>query len=112
VRADIGPAQVALRHWRAQGTSEYSDFFLPRSTRTSRPRRHRLNIPAARRSLQARISASHLDDQIRQNQSPDHLQTKRDTADAQFDWTYRGHSHSAFGRWSRGRTPAASRTAK
>jgi outer membrane receptor protein involved in Fe transport len=28
LRADLGPAEVALRHWRAEGTSEYSDFFL------------------------------------------------------------------------------------
>ena len=28
LRADVGTAEVALRHWRAEGTSEYSDFFL------------------------------------------------------------------------------------
>ena len=89
VRADIGPAQVALRHWRAQGTSEYSDFFLTPvdqdfETATTSAE---ISLPLGA-ALQARITASHLDDQIRQNQSPDHLQTKRDTADAQFDWTY------------------------
>ncbi len=28
LRADLGPAEVTVQHWRTQGTSEYSDFFL------------------------------------------------------------------------------------
>ena len=28
VRTRLGAAQLALRHWRTEGTSEYSDFFL------------------------------------------------------------------------------------
>jgi vitamin B12 transporter len=36
----------------------------------------------------ARFTASHLDDRIQQNQAPDYLRTKRDTADAQFDWDF------------------------
>jgi vitamin B12 transporter len=35
---------------------------------------------------EARVSVSHLEDEIRQNQSPDFLETDRDTIDAQYDW--------------------------
>ena len=89
VRADLGPAQVALRHWRAQGTSEYSDFFLTPvdqdfETATTSAE---VSLPLTD-ALQARLTATHLDDQTRQNQSPDYLNTRRDTADAQLDWAY------------------------
>lgn len=87
LRADLGSASVALRHWRAEGTSEYSDFFLTpvdqdfENAATS----VEVAVPLAG-SVDARFTMSHLDDRIRQNQSPDYLQTTRETADAQFDW--------------------------
>jgi vitamin B12 transporter len=89
LRADVGRAQVALRHWRAEGTSEYSDFFLTPvdqdfETETTSAE---VSLPIGAR-LQARITASHLDDSTRQNQSPDYLRTRRDSADAQVDWSY------------------------
>jgi vitamin B12 transporter len=88
VAADLGAARVALRHWRAEGTSEYSDFFLTpvdqdfeTATTTAE-----LSIPLGD-GLQARMGATHLTDEIAQNQSPDYLSTRRDSGDAQLDWT-------------------------
>jgi vitamin B12 transporter len=91
LRATLGSAEVALRHWRTQGNSEYSDFFLTpldqdylTSTTTGE-----LSVPVGSAG-NARVAVSHLEDKIEQNQSPDFVETKRDTAEAQFDWKPRG----------------------
>jgi vitamin B12 transporter len=88
-RSQLGPAELALRHWRAEGTSEYSDFFLTpvdqdfENATTSAE----LRWPVASvNGGQARVAVSHLDDRIDQNQSADYLETDRDTVEAQFDW--------------------------
>jgi len=95
LRADLGPGEVALRHWRSEGTSEYSDFFLTPVDQDYETSTSSLKLSwpvgvAAR--LQA--SASHLEDRTRQNQSSDYLRTLRDTVDAQVDWTPRGSGHA------------------
>jgi vitamin B12 transporter len=86
LRADLGPAEVALRHWRTSGTSQYSDFFLTpvdqdyvTSTTAAEVR-----LPVG--SGEARIAVSHLEDEIEQNQTPDFLETDRNTFDVQYDW--------------------------
>jgi vitamin B12 transporter len=86
-RVDLGPAELALRHWRAQGTSEYSDFFLTpvdqdfeTSTTTAEVR-----MPLAA-TLDARMTLTRFEDRIEQNQSQDYLRTDRNTLDAQVDW--------------------------
>ena len=87
LRADVGRAELALRHWSASGTTEYSDFFLTpvdqdfASSTTSAE----VSLPVAT-SGSAGFTLSHFEDSIDQNQSPDYLRTRRDTADAQFDW--------------------------
>jgi vitamin B12 transporter len=87
LRADLGPAEVTLQHWRTEGTSEYSDFFLAPVDQdfltSSTAASVRLPVGA---NGEARIAVSHLEDQIEQNQSPDFLETRRDTLDAQYDW--------------------------
>jgi vitamin B12 transporter len=91
LRATLGSADVALRHWRTQGNSEYSDFFLTpldqdylTSTTTGE-----LSVPVGGVG-NARVAVSHLEDRIEQNQSTDFVETKRDTIEAQFDWKPRG----------------------
>jgi vitamin B12 transporter len=91
LRATLGSAEVALRHWRTQGNSEYSDFFLTpldqdylTSTTTGE-----LSVPVGGVG-NARVAVSHLEDRIEQNQSTDFVETKRDTIEAQFDWKPRG----------------------
>ncbi len=89
VRTDLGPASIALRHWRAEGTSEYSDFFLTPVDQDFENATTAVEVALPLgKTVQARFTASHLDDRIRQNQSPDYLETRRDTVDAQFDRAY------------------------
>lgn len=87
LRADMGPGEVSLQHWRAAGTSEYSDFFLTpvdqdfETATTSAAMRLPIGGTGA-----ARVSVTRMEDRIDQNQSPDFLHTERDSIDAQFDW--------------------------
>ncbi len=87
VRADLGRAEVALKHWRAEGTSEYSDFFLTPVDQDFENSTTALSVAwpvgAAGR---ASVGASRLEDRIQQNQSSDFLRTARDSLEAQFDW--------------------------
>ena len=87
LRADVGAAEVTVRHWRTAGTSEYSDYFLTPVDQdfvtSTTAAEVRLPIGAAG---EARVSVNHLEDEIQQNQSPDFLETDRDTLDAQYDW--------------------------
>jgi vitamin B12 transporter len=86
LRATLGAAEVALQHWRAQGNSEYSDFFLTPVDQdfVTATTAAEIRLPAGRG--EARVAVAHLDDEIEQNQSPDFLRTRRDTVDAQYDW--------------------------
>jgi vitamin B12 transporter len=87
LRADFGPAEVALRHWRAEGTSEYSDFFLTPVDQDFETATTSLAVAwPAGGTLRAEVGASRLEDRIEQNQSPDFLRTVRDSVDAQLDW--------------------------
>jgi vitamin B12 transporter len=103
LRADVGPADVTVRHWRTSGTSEYSDFFLTpvdqdfvTSTTAAEVR-----LPAGEKGA-ARFAVTHLEDEITQNQSPDFLQTDRNTFEAQYDWRPAGvHALSIGGMYFR-----------
>jgi vitamin B12 transporter len=87
LRADLGPAEVALRHWRSEGTSEYSDFFLTPVDQDFETATTSLSVAwPAGGTLRAEVGASRLEDRIEQNQSPDFLRTVRDSVDAQLDW--------------------------
>lgn len=88
VRADVGRAELALRHWRAEGTSEYSDFFLTPVDQDFATATTALSVAwPAGGAARATLGASYLEDRIRQNQSPDFLRTARSSVDAQVDWT-------------------------
>ncbi|HET9695153.1 MAG TPA: TonB-dependent receptor [Steroidobacteraceae bacterium] len=87
LRTAVGAGELALQHWRAEGTSEYSDFFLTPvdqdyATSTTSAS---LRLPMAARG-EARVAVAHMEDRIDQNQSADFLRTERDSVDAQFDW--------------------------
>jgi len=87
VRAEVGPAEVALRHWRAAGTSEYSDFFLTPVDQDFENATTSLSIAwPIGDSARATVGASRLDDEVEQNQSADYLRTARDGIEAQFEW--------------------------
>jgi len=87
LRADIASAEVALRHWRAEGTSEYSDFFLTPVDQDFETSTTSLSVAwPAGSAIRAELGASRLEDRIEQNQTADFLRTVRDTVDAQVDW--------------------------
>ena len=89
LRADVGGAGVTLRHWRSEGTSEYSDFFLTPVDQDYETATSSLQVAwPVGDSARAQVSASRLDDRIQQNQSPDFLRTLRNSVDAQLDWTF------------------------
>jgi vitamin B12 transporter len=98
LRADVGPAEVALRHWRTEGTSEYSDFFLTPVDQDFETSTTSLSIAGPVGSaVRAELGASRLEDRIEQNQSPDFLRTVRDTVDVQADWRAAGGHALAAG---------------
>ena len=86
-RTRLGATELALRHWGAQGNTEYTDFLLApvdqdfRTSSTSAEVRRELN-----ERLQAQLGLSFFDDRTEQNQSADFLHTQRTTVDTQFDW--------------------------
>jgi vitamin B12 transporter len=87
LRADVGPAAVALQHWRAAGTSEYSDFFLTPVDQDFENATTALSVAwPLGASARAEVGASRLEDRIQQNQSPDYLSTVRHSVDGQLDW--------------------------
>jgi vitamin B12 transporter len=87
LRAELGMADVALRHWSATGTSEYSDFFLTPVDQDFDNSTTSLSVAwPVGDAVRAEVGASRFEDRIRQNQSPDYLRTVRNSADAQFEW--------------------------
>jgi vitamin B12 transporter len=87
LRAGVGRADVALRHWSARGTSEYSDFYLTPVDQDFENATTSLGVAwpfggAAR----AGLGVTRFEDRIEQNQSPDFLRTSRDSFEAQVDW--------------------------
>ena len=87
LRADLGRAEVALRHWRAEGTSEYSDFFLTPVDQDFETSTSALNVAwPVGDAARAQVTTTWLEDRIQQNQSPDYLRTERNSVDAQVDW--------------------------
>ena len=76
-----------MSYWRADGTTEYSDFFLApvdqdfaNSTTTIA-----VDFPLGA-ALRGSVTASHFDDKVEQNQTPDYLTTNRNSVGAQFDY--------------------------
>jgi vitamin B12 transporter len=87
LRGDIGPANIALRYWRAAGTTEYSDYLTAPVDQDFADSTLSLQVAVPLgATLGANFTASHFDDSIQQNQSTDYLRTRRDTIDAQLDW--------------------------
>jgi vitamin B12 transporter len=87
LRAEVGRADVALRHWRAAGTTEYSDYFLTPVDQdfTNQATTLAVSWPAGE-NAQAQVGVTRYDDRLEQNQSTDFLRTERHSVDAQVDW--------------------------
>jgi len=89
LRADVGRSEVALRHWSARGTSEYSDFFLTPVDQDFENATTALAVAGpVGATARAELRATHFEDRIEQNQSADFLRTSRNSLDAQLDWRW------------------------
>ena len=86
-RTQLGTTEIGLRHWQAEGTSEYSDFFLTpldqdfRNTVTSVTVDH-----GSTEVWSTRLTLSRIEDRIEQNDLPDYLLTERYSLDWQNDF--------------------------
>jgi vitamin B12 transporter len=88
-RAELGPLDVRLRHWQAQGRSEYSDFFLTPVDQDFRNAVTAITFEHAVADLwRSRLTASRMQDRIVQNDSDDHLETERYALDWQNDFRF------------------------
>jgi vitamin B12 transporter len=91
LRGTLGRTELALRHWRSEGTSEYSDFFL-----TPLDQDFETSTTAAEvafpvgTSVRGQVTVSRYEDHIDQNQSEDYLRTVRNSVGSQFDWQANG----------------------
>ena len=84
--ADAGPVKLGLRAWYATGTSEYSDFFVTpvdQDFEDSALTASASFTPSA--AWSSRLALGHAVDELKQNQSPDFLDTRRSTVDWQND---------------------------
>ena len=109
LRGDLGPAEVALRYWTAQGTSEYSDFFLTPVDQDFETTTSALTVAwPVGESARLELGASRFEDSIQQNQSPDFLQTLRDAVNAQADWRAGIHELGAGAMYSHERASSES----
>lgn len=80
----IGEHYVTVRHWQARGTNEYLDFFLAPLDQDFRLASSAVELRSAlRNDLESKLTLSHIDDDIRQNQSADFVASRRNTLDWQ-----------------------------
>jgi vitamin B12 transporter len=110
LRADVGPAEIALRHWRAGGTSEYSDFVLTPVDQDFTTATTALAVAwPLGSSARTEFGVSQLEDRTEQNQSRDFLRTVRQSADGQVDWRIsRAHSLGVGAMFTRERASSES----
>ena len=82
-RTDLGGVELGLRAWHAEGTSEYSDFFVTPVDQDFQNSVFALTAGfAPTEGWRSHITLAHMLDQLEQNQAPDFLRTKR----WQIDW--------------------------
>jgi vitamin B12 transporter len=85
-RATVGSVELGLRAWHAEGTSEYSDFFVTPVDQDFE--NHAYAVTADFKPTEKWSSAlmlGHAIDDLTQNQSPDFVETSRLTVDWQND---------------------------
>lgn len=99
-RLAAGAAELALRGWHAEGTSEYSDFFVTPVDQDFVNSALALSASfAPREGFRSRLTTGHATDELDQNQSADFLETRRLTVDWQNDFALSGHRLTAGLLW-------------
>ncbi|MGH8496692.1 MAG: TonB-dependent receptor domain-containing protein [Gammaproteobacteria bacterium] len=82
----IGPFVASLRHWQAEGTNEYSDFFARPVDQDYANRATAVELAGRATGVwRPRLNLSRAVDDIEQNQSADFVTTRRDALDWQND---------------------------
>jgi vitamin B12 transporter len=82
-RTDLSGVELGMRAWHAEGTSEYSDFFVTPVDQDFENSAFALSAAfAPSDSWHSKITAARMLDRLEQNQSPDFLRTRR----WQLDW--------------------------
>lgn len=91
-RTSVGAVDLSARYWRAEGNTQYSDFFLAPVDQDF------VNSTAALSAAlptgpdgRLTATASYFEDETEQRQSPDRLQTQRVALDLQQDWRANRH---------------------
>jgi len=91
-RADLGGVELGMRAWHAEGTSEYSDFFVTPVDQDFENSAVALSAAfTPTDAWHSRITASQMLDRLVQNQSPDFLHTRRWQLDWQNDFAASEH---------------------
>jgi vitamin B12 transporter len=93
---DIGHGEISLRHWRAEGTVEYLDFFL---VPVDQDFRNSVTAFQFDKQLSGRgtnkLIVSHMLDRITQNQSEDFVESERLSLDWQHTLAFSEHTLTA-----------------
>jgi vitamin B12 transporter len=83
----LGAAELEARAWHAEGNTEYSDFFLtPVDQDFVNSALSVTGAFATGPTGRLALTAAYMEDDAQQNQSPDFLETRRLTLEAQQDW--------------------------
>ncbi len=89
----FGSSEISLRHWRAEGNVEYLDFFLSPVDQDYENQASALQIDTdLGERLASKLIVSHMVDDIRQNQSPDFVESSRVSVDWQLTRAFDTHT--------------------
>lgn len=90
---DIGASEVSVRHWRAAGNVEYLDFFLNPVDQNYENTATALQIDTPFSEVaSSTLIFAHSVDEIRQQQSPEFVESTRRTLDWQYTHALRNHT--------------------
>ncbi len=89
----FGSGEISLRHWRADGNVEYLDFFLTPVDQdyTNSVTAAELDMPLTRRGT-SKLIVAYMNDTIRQQQSPDFVESSRASVDWQYTHAFEQHT--------------------
>ncbi len=89
----FGSGEISLRHWRADGNVEYLDFFLTPADQdyTNSVTAAELDMPLTRRGT-SKLIVAYMNDTIRQQQSPDFVESSRASVDWQYTHAFEQHT--------------------
>ena len=89
----FGRNEISIRHWRAEGVVEYLDFFLSPVDQDFENSATAVQLDSAiGEAGSSQLILSHMNDDIRQNQSPDFVESSRVSLDWQYNHSFEQHT--------------------